>query len=248
MVDPAYENQIIARRIAIGRAPIQSLGRGLYALDMLLNARSLRTTELADALEIDKAGASRILQTLVQAGFAQRERGRHYVPGPKMSAAGKPLASIFGLKSRARPILEYLVSRSGESSHLAILADDQVLYLDKAVPDTMLLVDRPVGTLAPLETTALGRTFLAFGGLPNSALDNARLSTFGPTLERFRSQGYADDNEEYCKGVRCVAAPLRDSNGDMIAAVSLSGPSTRIERSRMAELGALIAEAARNWP
>lgn len=226
------------------KAPVQSLARGMRALEMLLTSGRLRTTDVSTALEIDKGAASRILQTLVHSGFARRDSDRQYVPGPKSVAMARARSSTVGLKKRARPLLEQLVAQSGESSHIAILADDQVLYLDRAVPDAMLIVDRPVGTLAPLDRTALGRAFLAFGKLPIDAAYSAGDPALHAALERFRDQGYADDDEQYYKGVRCVAAPVRDAEGNMVAAVSLSGPAARIDLARMAELGRLIREAA----
>jgi DNA-binding IclR family transcriptional regulator len=223
--------------------PMKSLSKGLRALDALQAGNGVRTTDLAHALEIDKGLASRILQTLVHAGYARHGDGRRFFPGPKLIQSRGLPGTRPGIRERSRPILKTLVEMTGESAHLGILADDRVLYLEREVPNVALMVDRPVGTLAPLHNTAIGKVFLAFLGerlsllpIPTSLLPD------GDELAEIVANGYAVDDEKLYQGVRCAAAPILEEGGEIIGAISLSGPSVRIDRERMHGLGRIIRE------
>ena len=228
-------------------APMKSLYKGLLALDALQQVPSLRTTDLAQILCIDKGLASRILQTLVQAGYARRSDDRTYSIEPKIAARHDPRRHRMGIRQRARPLLRRLVELTGESAHLGILADDQVLYLERDVPDVPLKVDRPVGTLAPLDVTALGKVLLAYSmdaGEIEPGFGSHRPSLPEAECRQILERGFSVDDEGLFIGVRCVAAPVRDESGAVVGAVSLSGPTARIDRERLMQLGALIKEQA----
>jgi DNA-binding IclR family transcriptional regulator len=229
---------------------VQSLQRGLAVLDFLAECgEPVRTSEIAARFDIDKANASRLLKTLTESGYAERADDRRYVLGGKLRDHGRQLEGLIALRERTRSLLEGLVEASGECAHMAVLVADKVWYIDKVSSPHALRVDHPVGALAPLHCTALGKAFLAF--LPNvetGALARYTASTItdavGLTadLAATRQQGYAIDNEEFSPGVRCVAAPLRDGEGHMVAAVGLSGPTARIDLDRLANLGRLVRD------
>ncbi len=229
---------------------VQSLQRGLAVLDFLgERGEPVRTSEIAARFDIDKANASRLLKTLVEAGYAERADDRRYVLGGKMRDHGRQLEGLIALRERTRSLLEGLVEASGECAHMAVLVGDKVWYIDKISSPHALRVDHPVGALAPLHCTALGKTFLAFlpnveaGALArftsNSIVDPDELAA---DLAATRKLGYAVDNEEFSPGVRCVAAPLRDGEGHMVAAIGLSGPAARVDMDRLADLGRLVRD------
>jgi DNA-binding IclR family transcriptional regulator len=151
-------------------------------------------------------------------------------------------------------LLQRISDTTGESAHLAVLADDQVLYIDRVDSPLPLRVDRPAGTLAPLHTTALGKIFLAYDIAPLPAIflrpvdgDFLARDHLLAQLRQIVISGYAIDDEEFSPGIRCVAAPLRD--GDVIvAALGLSGAAARIDASRLEKLGQLVAEIAATFP
>jgi DNA-binding IclR family transcriptional regulator len=226
------------------------LQRGLAVLDFLAErGEPVRTSEIAARFDIDKANASRLLTTLTEAGYAERADDRRYVLGGKMRDHGPQLKGLIALRERTRSLLDGLVEASGECAHMAVLVADKVWYIDKVSSPHALRVDHPVGALAPLHCTALGKAFLAF--LPNvvtGALARYTASTIvdreqlASDLAGIREQGYATDNEEFSPGVRCVAAPVRDARGHMVAAVGLSGPTARIDLDRLADLGRLVRD------
>ncbi len=232
---------------------VQSLQRGLAVLDFLAERGGpVRTSEIAQQFDIDKANASRLLKTLTEAGYAERAADRRYVIGGKMRGDdGRQLEGVIALRERTRSLLEGLVEASGECAHMAVLVGDKVWYIDKISSPHALRVDHPVGALAPLHCTALGKAFLAF--LPTAAagalarytastiVDRERLAA---ELAAARAQGYASDDEEFSPGVRCVAAPVRNGGGRMVAAVGLSGPTARIDLDRLGDLGRLVRDRA----
>ena len=233
---------------------VKTLSKGLAVLEMIIANETVRTTDVAEQLGIDMGCASRILHTLVDSGFVTRGSGRLYQVGPKLTQRTGRRRSQSELRMTARPLLEKLVQLTGESAHLSILADSQVLYLDRADSTAPLRVDRPVGTLAPLHCTALGKVFMAFDEAPVPAdMPGFTVRTItDPELMRahlrqVRSQGYALDDEEFDMGIRCVSAPLRDSDGNVVAALGLSGPTARVNLTRAKELGELVRRTAEEF-
>lgn len=225
-------------------ASVRTLAKGLAVLDVLVRDGIVRTGEVAERLGLDKGGTSRLLQTLVAAGYAVRIDGRGYRAGPRLSALRGNRTD--GVRARARPVLEALAAEFGECAYLGIPADDRVLYLDKIDIENPLKVDHPVGTLAPLERTALGKVLLAYGcvGLPATGgpADPAASMTLDRELSQIVATGWAVDDEGRAPGVRCVAAPFRDDDGIVVAAVAIAGPSSRIRREDLDDLGRRIAE------
>ena len=146
---------------------MQSLQRGLAVLDFLVESGGpVRTSDVADRFDIDKANASRLLadaagRRLCRAGrqtaatrSARKFNGEH---------GSRQLEGLIALRERARSLLEGLVEASGECAHMAVLVADKVWYIDKISSPHALRVDHPVGALAPLHCTALGKAYLAFG-------------------------------------------------------------------------------------
>lgn len=231
---------------------VQSLQRGLAVLDFLVeNGGPVRTSDVAARFDIDKANASRLLTTLEAAGYAERTDDRRYRLGDKVGGeqGSRQLEGLIALRERARSLLEGLVEASGECAHMAVLVADKVWYIDKISSPHALRVDHPVGALAPLHCTALGKAYLAFGTrvAPGSfarftARTLADRAALEADLAEARRLGYARDDEEFSPGVRCVAAAIRDGSGRMVAAVGLSGPTARLDLERLADLGRLVRD------
>jgi DNA-binding IclR family transcriptional regulator len=135
-----------------------------------------------------------------------------------------------------------------------VLAGDRVLYLDAVESQQSLRVDNPIGTLAPVHCTALGKVFLAFAGAPiPEQLERMTQRTvtepqlLAAHLRSMATLGYTTDDEEYTLGVRCIAAPLRDESGRVIAAIGVSGAAARISLDRLPELGAEVRRVAERY-
>jgi IclR family acetate operon transcriptional repressor len=150
-----------------------------------------------------------------------------------------------------------LMLQSEESVHLAVLVEDEAMYVDTEQGKGIFSVATQIGGKAPLHSSAVGKSLLA--ELPNEEVNrllaNKGLRRFTERtlvdmqqlhqhLARTREQGCAIDDEETYLGVRCVAATIHDHRGTMVASVGLSGPSQRITDDRLPVLAHLVKEAA----
>jgi len=216
---------------------VKTLARGLMVLEKLAEAPDgLSITELAKTFEVDKGGMSRVLQTLSKYGFAEKdELTRKYLLGAEVVRLSRTLLNRMELRITAKPYLQELVDQSGECAHLAILAKGEALYIDQAESSSALRVNTDVGILAPLHCTALGKIFLAFTDFPIPEILQSYTirtitdpSTLRHHVDQIKNQGYAMDDEEYNPGVRCIAVPVFDYRNRCIAAIGISGPTSRL--------------------
>lgn len=232
---------------------LQSLSRGLETLDyMAAQPGPVRLTDVAEALGIDKSNAAHLLKTLVAMSYAVQDDSRRYMATAKRAPAHQEhtLEQIVAVKESWRSVLEALVAETGECAHLAVLVGARVWYIDKIDSLLPLKVDHPIGALSPLHCTALGKAFLAFGRakMPDEqpSFTPKTLTTrraLSEEIERTRIRGYSVDDEEFSHGIRCVARPIYDADGVMIAAVGVSGPSVRVTDARLHELGQIVTAA-----
>ena len=234
---------------------IQSLARGLKILEFLSQAQDgVSITELAERLGVDKGSASRLVATLASYGYAEKdERTRRYHLGSQVVSLSRSVLTRLPLREAAKPFLRELMERTGECAHLAVAAQGQVLYIDQVESPATLRVNAEVGTLNPLHCTALGKALLAFGDLQpqddlraftvNTLTDPARLRK---NLEQIRSQGYSVDDEEFDPGVRCIAVPVWDFRGKVVASMGISGPATRVTSARLTALAAIVLEVGKS--
>jgi IclR family KDG regulon transcriptional repressor len=228
---------------------IQSLARGLKILDLLAQEQDgISITELAVTLGVDKASASRLVSTLARYGYAEKdEKSRRYHLGLQVVSLSRTLLSRLPLRDSAEPFLRQLMERTGECAHLAVPAQGKVLYIDQVESPATLRVNAQVGTMNPAHCTALGKIFLAFGGLELPlSLDSytprtiSDLHALRSHLDEVRSKGFAVDDEEFELGVRCIAVPVYDYNAKLIGSVGISGPSARMTQERLPDLIAAV--------
>lgn len=232
-------------------AEIQSLARGLKILDILGQAQAgASITELAEALGVDKASASRLVATLVNYGYAEKDQQtRRFHLGPQVVPLSRSVLARLSMREVAKPFLRELMERTGECAHLAVPAQGKVLYIDQVESPATLRVNAQVGTMNPLHCTALGKVLLAFGDLelpatlasftPHTLTDPDRLRK---NLEQVCAQGYALDDEEFDLGVRCIAVPVFDFRGKPAGSIGISGPASRITSERLPELAVMVIE------
>lgn len=234
---------------------IQSLARGLKILDMLLeNHEPQGVTDLAARLELDKSTVSRLLGTLEAHGYVQREKaGRRFVVGPRLQTLGGPLVNPYTLNEAARPYLVELAEQTGECAHIGVYAAGKAVVTDDVQAETSLLrVVGKTGRTIHLHNTAVGKSLIAFGDFPlpdalpaitpRTITDATRLQAH---LADVCASGYAFDDEENEPGVRCLAAPVYDAQGQVIAALGLSGPTVRVTDAHVEALAAQVIASAR---
>ncbi|NLE45104.1 MAG: IclR family transcriptional regulator [Chloroflexi bacterium] len=238
---------------------VQSLARGLDILLILSeNGDAMGVTQIAQALDIDKSSAFRLLSTLAGRGFVEQvEETRRYQVGLRIVELSRRALDRIELRSVAKPSLGRLKESVGESAHLAVLVDGQVMYVETVESGANLNVNTEIGRRGPLHCTATGKALVAH--LPLEELERLfegvglkrytprtllTLRELAPHLEVVRERGYAVDDEEFDPGVRCVAAPLRDYRGKVVASVGVSGPTVRVSLDQIPEIARFVVDTA----
>jgi IclR family acetate operon transcriptional repressor len=238
---------------------VQSVVRALALLQAL--AESPADCSLSDLTKRSKLPPStthRLLNSLLQAGYvSQNPETARYGLGNNLILLSRKAAQKHQLIQVARPYLEQLANEMGETANLTARDDDAVIQLDHVDSPNILRVAYPVGERFPLHASASGKLFLAY--LPQDVRDrilkNKRQSFTEATLvERAKlleelkaiaNRGYSIDDNEREIGVRCVAAPIRNPRGQVVAAISLTGPSLRVTTERLHELAAVLIKTGR---
>ena len=205
-------------------------------------------SQLALSHELPKSTTSRLLGALEKQGLIQRDRAGAYLPGNVLTRFARQRNHELDLSTKIRPVLDILAEKTGETANLAIPGNGYVEMIDQVDGRYLLGATNWVGTKVPYHCSALGKVLLAYNvvKIPNGRLEKRapRSITTRPALlaelEIVRRQGYASIKDELEEGLVAVAAPVRDGDGNVIAAISVSGPTPRIADKQIATLGELI--------
>jgi DNA-binding IclR family transcriptional regulator len=238
---------------------IQSLQRGLSILEIIgKNGAALSMAGVSRAIGLHPSTTYHLLRTLTTLGYLrQDEATRNYVIGPKLfQVAGSAWTEDQLIKISA-PFLAELAHQSGETSHLATFEHGDVIVVDRVEGSGPVHVSERIGYPRPAHCTAIGKTLLAY--LPESELKSflqtyelkaitARSITSIPMLEqelkRVREQAYAFDDEEFNQGIRCLAAPVRNFTGEVVASIGISGPVWRVSLDRVSRFIEIVKGTA----
>lgn len=232
---------------------MQTLARGLQILDLIASSdRAMSITEISKLLNLDKSSVSRSVKTLVNYDYVQPDlHSRGYVLGRRIRQISWHYLNRIPVREKAKPYLYRLVAQTGECAHTAVYSEGRALMIDDVEAEASLRVVGGIGRLIPLHCTAVGKALLAFSDLPLPPFleaETARTITDHNALtihlEQIRMRGVALDDEEHQEGVRCLAAPVYDYMGTVIAAIGISGPTVRVTDDRLPELFQRVKEAA----
>jgi DNA-binding IclR family transcriptional regulator len=214
-------------------------------------------TELARAVKLNKTTAYRLLTALESEGFiARSSQTDAYRLGPEAIALGGRALRSNDLRTTSHPELEALAEATAETATLEVLADGQMMILDEAYGPHVVGNTQSIGTRWPAHATSTGKILLAH--LPDAKLKavlrvgltrlNDKTITSQEALRRelnqIREQGYAMAIEELVVGLVAIGAPVRNHTGEVIAALSVGGPSIRLTKARWGEVIRLVKEAA----
>ncbi|MFH8656011.1 IclR family transcriptional regulator domain-containing protein [Streptomyces afghaniensis] len=222
---------------AEARAPhfVRSFERGLAVIRAFdAEHPALTLSEVARACELTRAAARRFLLTLADLGYVHTD-GRRFRLTPRVLELGYSYLAGFTLPQIAEPHLEQLVARVRESSSLCVLDGDDIVYVARVPTRRIMTVSITVGTRFPAYVTSVGRVILAHLADEDveARLARAELKPLTPRtiatpqalraeLRRVRRQGYAVVDQELEEGLRSVAAPVRDRDGEVVAAVNIA--------------------------
>ncbi len=239
---------------------IKSLERAMEVFEFLSEGQGTPLTQLASDLNQSPATVYRILVTLEKRGLVEFDHvAQLWHIGPKAFVIGARFIRRTNLVERARPIMRKLMEATGETANLGIQQEGSVLFLSQVETQASIRAFFPPGTLSPMHASGIGKALLAHMDdvrlekllrsedfeqfTDHSITDPVALKTH---LIEIRSKGYSVDNEEKNTGMRCIAAPVFDFNGEAIAGISVSGPTSRIEPARLEQLIAPVISAARD--
>jgi DNA-binding IclR family transcriptional regulator len=216
--------------------------------------RELTVAALAARLAIHRSSASRLAATLAQRGFLERAGGSEaFRLGPALGRLGLIAMGLRGLVAESREVMERLAHETRETVVLSVLDGRDCVDVAQASGPHLVGMRNWVGRRSPLHASSDGKVFVAWGGAtpPPGRLPalTSRTITSRRVLDReigrARERGWASVEGELEDGLNGVAAPVFDSAGRCVAALSVSGPAYRLTAERLAELGPRVRAAAR---
>ncbi|WP_029423076.1 IclR family transcriptional regulator [Alicyclobacillus macrosporangiidus] len=237
---------------------VKSVDKAFWLLEVVSDhPDGIAITELANRVGMYKSTVHRLLSTMMRRGYIEQDpKTGRYKLGYTVLDLGMKLLSSIDLRREALPYLQELAHLSNEVVHLALLDRGEVVYIDKVESANTIRMHSRVGTRVPVHATGLGKAILAFlprrevqaiidrYGLPKLTEHTiTNRDAFLQSLQETRRTGYAFDIEEHQAGVCCVAAPVFEHSGRVVAACSVSGPSIRMGPDRLRELVPLVKEA-----
>lgn len=236
---------------AEAKSSIQVIERMMSLLQALArHAAPVNLKQLATETELHPSTAHRILSVMVDNRLVDRIEPGTYRLGIRLLELGSLVKSRISVRQEAVPHMQLLHQALGETINLSVRHDDEVVYVERTTgSSSMMRVVQIIGARAPLHITAVGKIFLAEEGpeqwleyarrtgLPryteNTLTDPAQLAR---ELERIRRHGYAFDNEEAEKGVSCIGAGIYNDENRLVAGLSVSAPSDRLDRAWAAQV------------
>jgi DNA-binding IclR family transcriptional regulator len=235
-----------------------SLARALTILDLFgPSSPSLTATQIARSLRVRPGSLYPALSTLERFGYLERRPDKRFRLGLKLLERGHMILQSLDLFERARPALRDLARALSANAHLAVLHQGQVLYLSREEAAPTAVFPSIVGRIVPAHCTALGKVLLAHmtpaerrqllgvrpleRRTPRTITSRRRLEA---ELAAIVTRGFAVDNEELNTGVMCVAAPIRDYAGLVVAAISVSLLKARVTEARLEKIGHEVMRTA----
>jgi DNA-binding IclR family transcriptional regulator len=227
---------------------IQSINRALDILEVLATQKDgLGITAIAGRTDLSKSTTHRIANTLVERGYVEHDTASGgYRLGLKYIEIASYYINSLELQTEARPYLWELTSQLGLTAHLGILDAHEVVYVEKLDVFPGIRLFSQIGYRVPAYCSSLGKCLLS--GLSSDELEAVMancpyerftertivtLKELKKELRQVRAQGWALDDEEHDVGHRCIGAPIFDYRGDVVAAVSASGPVARLNQDRL---------------
>src|SRR5258708_17189674 len=243
----------------VERYRIHVIDRAAQVLDCCgFDHQELSVSEIGDKTGLHRSTAHRILMALEYNDLIKQNpsTGKYHL-GIKLFKLGHQAVSQLNLREICRPFLSRLMNDTKETIHLAVLDDDQVLYLDKVEGPHALRMPSRVGRHIPTYCTSLGKAMLSCLDdhevknifrdrilRPYTANTVKTLDRLLTDLRVIRRRGYSVDNEEIEIGLRCVAAPIRDYTRAMVGAISTAAPSARLSAQKIPGVGKFVMAVA----
>lgn len=240
---------------------VQTLDRTFDIIELLATApKGMGVTEIGQKLGLHKSTVFRLINALVQRGYLEKDQNTGlYKIGLKFVEISSLHLQQIELKTEAAPFMRHLTEVTGQVTHLAILDETEVVYIEKIEVIQSLRMYSQIGKRLPVYCSALGKAILAgqnsdYQERIAKKMDYTRHTEntitnpgeFMNELEKTRQRGWAIDNEEHEPGIRCIAAPIKDFTGKVIAAISITGSKAVIIPEKDEYYSKLVVDAAAN--
>ena len=238
---------------------MSTIGKALDILEIFLKRDDeIGLSELASLCGLNITTTHRIVHTLVKRGYLnQKQKRQKYSLSTKFLQYGNVITKRMKIRDIASPILDALSKMAGESVNIAILDRNEAVYIEHIETSKSLRIFTQVGNRVPLYCTGMGKVFLAYMNcdeldkalnsndmLPHTVNTITDVNRLKRELEQVKQEGFAVDNEEMEIGVKCIASPVKNSTGDVLAAISVSGPTARLSNKRVDEIKPLVKSCA----
>lgn len=230
---------------------IQSIVRASQIIETISNNNnSISLTELSKEVDLHKSTVHRILSTLIEIGYVrQNPETSHYELSLRLFEIGSSVIRNNNLIAVAKPYLKKLRDLSGEVVHLVVPDQNEIVYIDKVESMHTLRMHSFVGKRSPMYCTAVGKAILSqqstaivenyWNSLtPIKHTENTitRWADFQKELAKIRETGISYDNEEHENDIRCIGTTLHNFSGDVVGAISISGPIQRMTDEHIEKL------------
>jgi IclR family transcriptional regulator, KDG regulon repressor len=241
------------------RYVINSILRASNVLRIFLGEKThFKISEIAQQLKLDRSTTYRILLSLEKCGLVEKDQKTgEYSLGLSTFEIGNTYLSRLDFLTISKPIMTELALKVQETVHLAVLSDTEIVYVEKVDSPRTLGVMSKLGQRSPIYCTALGKVLLAFQSESEQSkiIHKIKLAPFTARtitskqklmeeLKAIRKQGYSLDYREVEQDVECIGAPIRDHLEHVIAALSISGPSRKINTPMERQYVSQVMEAA----
>jgi DNA-binding IclR family transcriptional regulator len=254
--DALAETETVSIDSNVSATALKALG----VLDFLgEQRRSVTVAEVAAGIGADRVTAYRMLMTLVQSGYAQKEAdAKHYRLTFKVLSLARNLVSEDDRTRHIITALRRISEETGETVHYSVLERDAAVLVFRAKGSQRVAVDFQIGDRSPLHCSSIGKVLLAFHdvrlteaviarGLPMTAPHTiTEPDALRRSLARIRADGYAFDDLEFAPDMRCVAIPVFENGGEVPGGIAISGPASRFSVEKLVELRDIAMDHARN--
>ncbi|MFQ5902171.1 MAG: IclR family transcriptional regulator [Candidatus Binatia bacterium] len=242
-------------------SPVTAIDRGLTILEVVSQSKKgLTNSEVSRKMKLPKSTTSYILRTLKQRGYLHKDdnSGKYRLTAKLFSVGSQALRGL-DLHDIVLPILQELVDKTGLTGHLAILDGYDVVYIEKIDKPGFIMMNTWVGLRLDVHCTAVGKVLIAY--LPQANIEEiirerglakhtpqtiTSPSQLFSELARVRAAGYALDKSENSFDVKCIAAPIFDTEGKVKAAVGLTGTESQMRLHKLKDYVRLIKQAAKS--
>ncbi|GAF63896.1 putative transcriptional regulator [Bacillus sp. TS-2] len=227
---------------------VQSVERALQLIEIVAkNHNGLSIKEISDHLDLPKSTVHRLLATLLQKKYIRQDaRTKDYFAGYQILSLAGELSRSMDVRQVARPFIEKLSAVTNEVIHLCIRDHHEVVYIDKVESNQTITMHSRIGMRSMLHCTGVGKILLTTvddltitnllqkAGMPSFTTNTiVTIPDFLQEMKKVRENHYALDDIEHEEGIRCIASGIYNHHGEVIAAISISGPDTRITEERI---------------